>query len=172
MGFKVGKALKKAVKAVTKPAVNSVKSTVKAVENGVSAVKHLATGDISGAISKVGNVVENVGNISSYGTVDLTGRKDGIINIDADKYTDAAYGVVKDVADSAYGAVKSLVGANKEKTESTPTQSTTDDWDGLSAYVADLRARKRRRSRAGTNNTTSTASTDTNKLSGTTVLGV
>jgi len=97
MGFKVGKALKKAVKAVTKPAVNSVKSTVKAVENGVSAVKHLATGDISGAISKVGNVVENVGNISSYGTVDLTGRKDGIINIDADKYADALTGNTKKV---------------------------------------------------------------------------
>lgn len=161
MGFNVGKALKKAVKAVTKPAVNYVKSTGKAVENSVSAFKHLATGDISGAISKVGNVYENAGNMASLGYVDLTGRKDGIINIDVDKY-----------ADTAYGAVKSLVGANKEKTESTPTQSTADDWDGLSAYVADLRARKRRRSRAGTNNTASTASTDTNKLSGTTALGV
>lgn len=161
MGFNVKKTFKKATKAVTKPIKNVIKSTGKAVENSVSAVKHLATGDVSGAISKVGNVWQNANNVASYGTVDLTGRGDGIINIDADKYGDAAY-----------GAVKSLIGANKEKTSSSPTQSTTNDWDSLDAYVADLRARKRRRSRASTNNITSTASADTNKLSGTTALGV
>ena len=159
MGFSLKKAVKSVTKAVTKPVTNVVKSTGKAGENYVSGAKHLVQGDISGAISKVGNVLENAGNVASYGTVDLTGRKDGFVNIDADKY-----------ADAAYGAVKSLVGANKVKDKSTAMTDTATD--GLLQYVSDLRTRKARRNRASTNNTAGSASSDANKLSGTTALGV
>ena len=163
MGKAVGsitKSVKKAVNSATKATKNFVKSAGKSVETSVSAVKHLAQGDVSGAISKIGKAAENMGNTATFGTADFTGRNDGMVNIDADKY-----------ANAAYGAIKSLVGGNKVKDKSTSV-NTDIETDGLLQYVSDLRTRKSRRSRASTNNTDGSASNNTNKLSGTTALGV
>lgn len=152
----VTKAATKAVKSVAKATTNSVKnvvvSTGKGLESSVSSVKHLAQGDVKGAVRKLTDGVANYGNIASYGMVDLTGRKDGIINIDKNKYVD------------------SVIGVNKVKTPSTPVDTNTE-IDGLLQYVSDLRSRKARRNRASTNNTDGTSS-NTNKLSGITALGV
>lgn len=154
----VTKAATKAVKSVAKATTNSVKnvvvSTGKGLESSVSSVKHLAQGDVKGAVRKLTDVAANAGNVASYGAVDLTGRKDGIINIDKNKYVD------------------SVIGVNKEKKEQTPTNTANADIDGLLQYVSDLRSRKARRSRASTNNTGGGSSSDTNKLSGITALGV
>ncbi|MBO6288782.1 MAG: hypothetical protein J6N45_00460 [Alphaproteobacteria bacterium] len=178
---KAVKTVAKAAEPVTKPVekigTNIVKSAGKTVENTVSAAKHLATGDIDGAVKKIGNVLENQGNVQTLGTVDLTGRKDGIVNIDADKYADKTVDAVKKAADDVYGVVKDvgkgiagLFGVKESGGETTPT-NVADDWDGLAAYVADLRARKRRRSRASTNNTSGDTD-DSNKLSNIKALGV
>ena len=167
---KAVKTVAKAAEPVTKPVekigTNIVKSAGKTVENTVSAAKHLATGDIDGAVKKIGNVLENQGNVQTLGTVDLTGRKDGIVNIDADKYANKTVDAVKDVGKGIAG----LFGGKESGGETTPT-NVADDWDGLAAYVADLRARKRRRSRASTNNTSGDTD-DSNKLSNIKALGV
>lgn len=69
---------------------------------------------------------------------------------------------------------KGIVNANmtnqpKLPTATTPTQQ---EAEGLLNYVSDLRTRKARRNRASTVNTSGSTSSDANKLSGTTALGV
>lgn len=70
---------------------------------------------------------------------------------------------------------KGIVNANltnqpKLPTATTPTQQ--QETEGLLNYVSDLRTRKARRNRASTVNTSGSTSSDANKLSGTTALGV
>lgn len=88
MGFSI----KKAVKSVTKPVKNLVKSSAKTIETAVSGTSKLLTGDYKGAIDKYGRTLTNVGNVLSAGTMDLTGRNQGIININSPKYTNAILG--------------------------------------------------------------------------------
>lgn len=154
---KVTKAITKTVKAVAKPAVKATTNMVKSIGNAtgsaVGAVGSLAKGDVKGAVRKVTDVAANAGNIATMGSVDLTGRKNGFVNIDKNKYVDSVIGVAKE--------------------KSAPAVSQTDlETDGLLQYVADLRTRKSRRNRASTNNTDGNASNNVNKLSGTTALGV
>lgn len=148
----VTKTVSKAVSSATKAVGSVVKSSGKAIESTVSSVKHLAQGDVKGAVRKLTDVAANAGNVASMGTVDLTGRKQGVVNIDKNKYVD------------------SVIGVAKEKSASV---SQTDlETDGLLQYVADLRTRKSRRNRASTVNTDGSASNNLNKLGGTTALGV
>ena len=102
---------------------------------------------------KAGTYKFTISNIATMGSVDLTGRKNGFVNIDKNKYVDSVIGVAKE--------------------KSTPAVSQTDlETDGLLQYVADLRTRKSRRNRASTVNTDGSASNNLNKLGGTTALGV
>lgn len=149
----VTKTVSKAVSSATKAVGSVVKSSGKAIESTVSSAKHLAQGDVKGAVRKLTDVAANAGNVASMGTVDLTGRKQGVINIDKNKYVDSVIGVAKE--------------------KSAPAVSQTDlETDGLLQYVADLRTRKSRRNRASTVNTDGSASNNLNKLGGTTALGV
>lgn len=148
----VTKTVSKAVSSATKAVGSVVKSSGKAIESTVSSVKHLAQGDVKGAVRKLTDVAANAGNVASMGTVDLTGRKQGIVNIDKNKYVDSVIGVAKE--------------------KSAPVSQTDLETDGLLQYVADLRTRKSRRNRASTVNTDGSASNNLNKLGGTTALGV
>lgn len=145
----VTKTVSKAVSGATKAVGSVVKSSGKAIESTVSSVKHLAQGDVKGAVRKLTDVAANDVNVATMGAVDLTGRKQGIVNIDKNKYVDSVIGVAKE--------------------KSTPAVSETD---GLLQYVADLRTRKSRRNRASTVNTDGSAYNNLNKLGGTTALGV
>ena len=149
----LGKTLKKAFKSVTKAAVNVFKSSGKAIENAVSGTAKMATGDFKGAVKKFTNMAANAGNVASAGTVDLTNRKSGVVNINTSDAVDAVLGTQKD-------------------NSAIPMTQTTENADSLAAYVADTRQRQRRRSRASTNNKTSTAEIDRNRLSGISALGV
>lgn len=155
---KVTKAITKTVKAVAKPAVKATTNMVKSVGNAtgsaVGAVGSLAKGDVKGAVRKVTDVAANAGNIATMGSVDLTGRKNGFVNVNKEKYID------------------SVIGVNAEKTPEVKTSEIDAETDGLLQYVSDLRTRKSRRNRASTNNTDGNASGNVNKLSGTTALGV
>ena len=148
----VTKTVSKAVKTVAKPVTNVVRNTGKIAENYVSGIKHMAQGDFKGALKKATNALEYGAGNATFGAVDFSGDKKGFINIDADKYADALMG--------------------KVKSPSTPVSQTDIETDGLLQYVSDLRTRKSRRNRASTNNTGGANSTDPNKLSGTTALGV
>lgn len=95
--------LKKAKKAAKKAAglaKNVVKSSGKAVETAVSGTAKLVTGDISGALDKYGRTITNAANVASFGTADLTGRNEGILNINTPKYVDAALGKTPKTSDS------------------------------------------------------------------------
>lgn len=80
-----GKVAEKTVKAVAKPVVQSAKNMGKSVEG---TVRNLAKGD-------VGKALEYATNINTLGTMDFTGNKRGIVNVDVDKYADKAYKAVK-----------------------------------------------------------------------------
>lgn len=93
-----GKVVEKTAKATT----TAVKDTGKAIEKGatevvnkgidvgknfvnsnIKAITDLAKGDIVGSVS-------NLAGIASYGTIDMSGRKQGIVNIDTKKYVNKA----------------------------------------------------------------------------------
>ena len=154
---KVTKAVTKTVKAVAKPAVkagtNVVKSVGNATGSAVGAVGSLAKGDVKGAVRKATDVMANAGNVVTGGSVDLTGRKNGFVNVNEKKYVD------------------NIIGVNAEKTPEVKTSEIDAETDGLLQYVSDLRTRKSRRNRASTNITDGNSG-NVNKLSGTTALGV
>ena len=68
--------------------------------------------------------------------------------------------------------VDNIIGANAEKTPEVKTSELDAETDGLLQYVSDLRTRKSRRNRASTNITDGNSGNNTNKLGGTTALGV
>lgn len=74
----VSNAVSGAVKSVTNVAKNAVDSSLKFTSN-------LAKGDISKALSNVAGIV-------SMGTIDTSGRKSGIVNVNARKYIAGALG--------------------------------------------------------------------------------
>lgn len=79
MGFSI----KKAIKKVTKKATGLVKNVV---NSPVKAVSSLTKGDLIGAAT-------NLVNIASMGTIDATGGKKGIINVNTPGYVAKLMGV-------------------------------------------------------------------------------
>lgn len=89
-----GSKIKKAVKKVTKQATGLVKNVV---NSPVNAVSSLAKGDVLGALT-------NVANVASMGTMDVTGKQQGIVNVDTKKYIAKAMGA-GDLGASGVGSV-------------------------------------------------------------------
>lgn len=89
MGFSI----KKAIKKVTKKATGLVKNVV---NSPVKAVSSLTKGDLIGAAT-------NLVNIASMGTMDVTGKQQGIVNVDTKKYIAKAMGT--DLGASGVGSV-------------------------------------------------------------------
>lgn len=89
MGFKLKKVVKKVAKKATGLVKNVVNSSVKAVSN-------IAKGDIVGAAT-------NLANVASGGTVDLTGRNQGVVNVNTKKYIAKAMGA--DLGASGIGSM-------------------------------------------------------------------
>ena len=90
MGFSI----KKVVKKVAKKATGLVKNVV---NSPVNAVSSLAKGDVLGALT-------NVANVASMGTMDVTGKQQGIVNVDTKKYIAKAMGA-GDLGASGVGSV-------------------------------------------------------------------
>lgn len=136
----------KVVKSVTKAVTKTVKKVAKTAGK---AAKSFATAGVDGVKSlaqgDLGGVADAAARAASFGTIS-TGDK-GVLNANL---------------------------TNKPKEVSDPVITANADLqtDGLLQYVSDLRTRKSRRNRASTNNTGGANSTDPNKLSGTTALGV
>lgn len=99
-----GSKIKKAVKKVTKQATGLVKNVV---NSPVNAVSSLAKGDVLGALT-------NVANVASMGTMDVTGKQQGIVNVDTKKYIAKAMGA--DLGASGVGSV--IVPASYKKGKS------------------------------------------------------
>jgi hypothetical protein len=89
MGFK----LKKVVKKVAKKATGLVKNVV---NSPVNAVSNIAKGDIVGAVT-------NLANAASMGTMDFTGKQQGVVNVNTTKYIAKAMG--SDLGASGIGSV-------------------------------------------------------------------
>lgn len=151
----VTKAVTKTVKKAADMGKNFVQSVGKAAETAVSGTAKLATGDVSGALDKYGRTAINLANVSTGGSLDLSGRNNGVINMNTPEYYNTAASLIKGT-----------------KSSGNTTTETDTETDGLLQYVSDLRTRKARRSRASTNNTSGGSTSDSNKLSGTTALGV
>ena len=90
---KVAKVIKKAVKKVVNTGVDLGKNVV---NSPVNAVSSLAKGDVLGALT-------NVANVASMGTMDVTGKQQGIVNVDTKKYIAKAMG--SDLGASGIGSV-------------------------------------------------------------------
>lgn len=112
----------KVVKAVTKPISSAAKSVGKAVgkavnkgveigknvaNSSIKSITDLAKGDIVGSLT-------NVANVASGGTVDLTGRNQGVVNVNTKKYIAKAMGA--DLGASGIGSV--IVPASYKKGKS------------------------------------------------------
>lgn len=116
MGFKLKKVVKKVAKKATGLVSNAVGNVVhdtgkavgkvvnKGVEIGknvanssIKSITDLAKGDIVGSLT-------NLANVASGGTVDLTGRNQGIVNVDTKKYIAKAMGA-GDLGASGVGSV-------------------------------------------------------------------
>lgn len=133
----------KAAKAVTK----AVTSTVKSVAKTATKAFVQPSIDVVKSVAKgdIKGVADAAARVASAGTISLKGDS-GVLN---------THLLDKEV-----------------KQPSTPVAQKDIETDGLLQYVSDLRTRKSRRNRASTNNTEGSASTNANKLSGTTALGV
>lgn len=93
MGFNPVKKVTKGVKKVAKKATGLVKNVV---NSPVKAVSNIAKGDIVGAAT-------NLANVASMGTMDFTGKQQGIINVNTKKYIAKAMGY--DLGASGVGSV-------------------------------------------------------------------
>lgn len=129
----------------------SVSKTFKSVTKAVTkSVKSWASAPIDGVKAAlkgdIGGIADAATRSATYGTVSL-GDKGGLIKA-------------------------GLTNEPKIKQTTQIPAATQAEADGLLNYVADLRTRKSRRSRASTVNTDGSASSNGNKLSGTTALGV
>lgn len=125
-----GKAVEKAVnqtgKAVGKAAEVTgkqvVKGTTKAVDKAIEVGKNLAdssVGAIKSAIKgDIAGVLKNAGNIASYGTVDLTGKNRGSLNVNTDKYI-AKIISAKDMGASGTGSIEEVSNISQSKQKRT-----------------------------------------------------
>lgn len=89
MGFSIKKVVKKVAKKATGLVKNVVNSPVKAVSS-------IAKGDIIGAAT-------NLANVASMGTMDFTGKQQGVVNVNTTKYIAKAMGA--DLGASGIGSV-------------------------------------------------------------------
>lgn len=104
MGFSI----KKTIKKVTKKATGLVKNVV---NSPVKVVSSLAKGDIVGAAT-------NLANVASLGTIDTTGKNNGIVNVNTEKYVNKAItGIlgIKGISPSTSSEVDTYVGTQKKK---------------------------------------------------------
>ena len=90
---KVTKVIKKAVKKVVNTGVDLGKNVV---NSSVKSITDLAKGDIVGAAT-------NLANVATMGTVDATGGKKGVVNVNTKKYIAKAMGA--DLGASVIGSV-------------------------------------------------------------------
>ena len=79
-GRHFGRGLTKVGRVATKPIENVAKSSV-------NVIKDVAKGNI-------GRAIADAGNIATGGTVDLTGKQKGIVNIDSTKYVRSAVSTI------------------------------------------------------------------------------
>lgn len=77
--FNKGKTLQQVEKSVNKAAKKAENVGKNIVNSSVKSVSSLAKGDIIGAVT-------NAANVSTVGTMDFTGKKKGLVNIDSKKY--------------------------------------------------------------------------------------
>lgn len=138
----MGKVVKSVTKAVTKTVKKAVKATGKAAKSFVKAPFDGTKALLKGDL---GGVADAAARAASAGTISLGDK--GVLNAN-------------------------LTNQPKEVSDAAPAANTDLQTDGLLQYVSDVRPRKSRRNRASTNNTGGANSTDPNKLSGTTALGV
>jgi phage-related protein len=127
---KVGKETEKAVKTAGKTVEKAaevtgkqvVKGTTKAVDKAVEVGKNLAdssVGAIKSAIKgDIMGVLKNAGNIASYGTVDLTGKNRGLLNVNTDKYIAKIIGA-KDMGASGTGSIEEVSNISQSKQKRT-----------------------------------------------------
>ena len=109
---KVKKAVSKAVSSVSHAVGNVVHDTGKAVgkavdkgveigknvaNSSIKSITDLAKGDIVGSLT-------NMANVATYGIVDLTGRTQGVVNVNTKKYIAKAMGA-GDLGASGVGSV-------------------------------------------------------------------
>lgn len=105
--------LRKAIKKISRPVKNLVKSSAKVVETAVSGTAKLATGDVSGALDKYGRTITNAANVASMGSVDLTGGNEGILNINTPKYANAVLGKMPQESASGSSSSSTSTGSGR-----------------------------------------------------------
>lgn len=104
----VGKAVSSGAKAVGKVVNKGVEIGKNVANSSIKSITDLAKGDIVGSLT-------NVANVASGGTVDLTGRNQGVVNVNTKKYIAKAMGA-GDLGASGVGAV--IVPASYKKGKS------------------------------------------------------
>lgn len=92
-----GKAVNQTVKVADKVVDKGVEIGKNVANSSIKSITDLAKGDIVGSLT-------NIGNVASGGTVDLTGRKQGIVNVNTKKYIAKAMGA-GDLGASGVGSV-------------------------------------------------------------------
>lgn len=102
---KIKKAVKKAVRDVGQTGIDVVKSTGSGL---VGAVSSAAKGDVIGAIT-------NTGKFMTAGQVDLTGKKEGLINVNTKGYLAKALGAGGSGASTSTSAALAYNDVKKKK---------------------------------------------------------
>ena len=129
---------------VVKAVTKPIKSVVKSVSKAAKSVLTAGTDGVSSLLKgDIGGVADAAARAASMGTVSLGDK--GVVNLNL---------------------------TNQPKLETAPVTQTEAKAEGLQQYVSDARSRKNRRSRSSTNNTDGSMTSNSNKLSGTTALGV
>lgn len=95
-GKDAGKAVNQTVKVADKVVDKGVEIGKNVANSSIKSITDLAKGDIVGSLT-------NIGNVATGGTVDLTGRKQGIVNVNTKKYIAKAMGA--DLGASGVGSV-------------------------------------------------------------------
>lgn len=95
-GKAVGKAVNQTVKVADKVVDKGVEIGKNVANSSIKSITDLAKGDIVGGLT-------NIANVASGGTVDLTGRNQGVVNVNTKKYIAKAMGA--DLGASGVGSV-------------------------------------------------------------------
>jgi hypothetical protein len=104
-GKAVGKAVNQTVKVADKVVDKGVEIGKNIANSSIKSITDLAKGDIVGSLT-------NIANVATGGTVDLTGRNQGVVNVDTKKYIAKAMGA-GDLGASGVGSVVVPVTTNK-----------------------------------------------------------
>ena len=97
VGKAVGKAVNQTVKVADKVVDKGVEIGKNVANSSIKSITDLAKGDIVGSLT-------NIANVASGGTVDLTGRNQGVVNVNTKKYIAKAMGA-GDLGASGVGSV-------------------------------------------------------------------